>query len=743
MDEQSGPYVEFQDGVEVPFHGKPVSELMTQEYQLPEDIPMKRKADGQPEGQPNAKIAAKSEGSDEVPTMPRHVSSMLSAVETLDDRASTPAELSSNTPTPAPEPADAPSPSNADQAPASGERSSPETGEIPLPRNAAAPDEYGVRIITRRATRLDFPNNRIAVPNVFEWDDLDIGFRDSANCVQKGATKAKRGKYLGKPGSNYMFIDRRVGTWDSTQIADELDPELVKKYGLHPTLGFVLPTSVNEQEPPKPFVSGWKSTVLVSPSGETIHASRTVPAARHDMRARKVYEHLHRRETLREYCERDAISAGEIEPSQEERDEYRRSVLAAANIDPDVGGSRSQETAVVDERTLQELIAALVKEASAVEAEEEAARAAVSRRSQPPSRPYDAIRDVFTTGAELAAPQFHTQDADTSKLLSLASIAEAEHAPERQYRQTEYAQHPSAYYAEPTQLSYPRQMEHPGHGSPRPSDFLRTALNPPPTDYGLPPAVSDYPLTLMSSSSTPGPMSSSRSPFSNPGSTKALPALRPVRNFLGDTPALPEPHGSPAPQHPSMVMSNSGAFYPPAQSRSYHNSFPLQEPGAVPVLQPPIGGPFQVPQLAPSDRRSPCSLSPPPFQGMAAPGGGPAAVLQQPSGSVIMSPLQQPVSSSGASPHSRPGSSSASSGPSNVAVAGGKYRKLEPAPTPPHRQPFGGNGELRTVPFNYQEAIKDYTPVEAPPRHGPTHIRGWTHNSFKKAKVGDKDDETL
>jgi hypothetical protein len=48
----------------------------------------------------------------------------------------------------------------------------------------------------------------------------------------------------------------------------------------------------------------------------------------------------------------------------------------------------------------------------------------------------------------------------------------------------------------------------------------------------------------------------------------------------------------------------------------------------------------------------------------------------------------------------------------------------------------GGNGgqELRTVQFDYREAIKDYTPVEAPPRHGPTHVRGWSHNNLKKTR---------
>lgn len=745
-DEQSGPYVEFRDGVEVPFPGRLVSKLMTKEYQLQEDdAPAKRKADGQPEGQPNAKIAATAESGEPVPSMPRHAGGLLSAVDALDERSSTPAESTSasNAATPAPETTDAHSP----KAPASGEAILAD--EIPLPKNVSAADEFGVRLVARRATRMDIPNNRIMVPNVFEWDDLDIGFRDSANCVQKGASKAKRGKYLSKPGSNFMFIDRRVGTWDSTQAAGEFDEALVKKHGLHPTLGIVLPSSINDEEPPRPYVDGWKPAALVSPRGQVVHASRTIPPAKQDRRVRKLYRRLHMKQILQDYCKQECVEDQDIGPTKEEREEYRRATLIAHGIDPDAlppqpSPQEPTEPAPEDKAAFGSFVEEVINAASVVDAEEEdTARNARSKRapsSQASSRPYDAIRDVFTDNGPAVideVPEPAPRVIDTTGLSALADMAEYERQQEQVYAQSQYPP-PSSYYPPSemtTQLSYPPHAEPPMHEPPRTHDFMRTALNPPPSEYPPPPAMQDYPVgPLMSASQG----QHSRTPFSNSSTAKpALPALRPMRGFSLDGTPLPEPHGSPAPQHPGMIVSNSGAFYPPAPSRPFHNGYSLQEHGPMSVLQPPmaqppIGGPLQAPMVHQPERLGSYSASPPPYSGL-----GSAPVLQQPC---------TPTGMSSTSPHSRPGSSSApsssSAGPANAAGQSSKYRKLEPAPTPPHRLGYGGNGhELRTVQFDYKEAIKDYKPVEAPPRHGPTHIRGWTHNNLKKSRLGVKEEE--
>ncbi|KAL2125737.1 hypothetical protein VTI74DRAFT_2942 [Chaetomium olivicolor] len=181
---------------------------------------------------------------------------------------------------------------------------------------------------------MDIPNNRIMVPNIFEWDELDIGFRDSTNCAQKGATKARRGVYLGKPGSNYMFVDRRVGIWDSTLAEGELDEELVKKHNLHPTLGLPLPGSVNAWEPPRPVVDSWKTVVCVPPKGEPIHASRTIEDARVDADTAEIERRMAVAQAIRQFCDREAIPAGEVAPDAERLRERRATTLAAHGIDP-------------------------------------------------------------------------------------------------------------------------------------------------------------------------------------------------------------------------------------------------------------------------------------------------------------------------------------------------------------------------------------------------------------------------
>ncbi|KAK3357110.1 hypothetical protein B0T25DRAFT_589488 [Lasiosphaeria hispida] len=770
-----GPYVEYRNGVEVPYHGKLVSELMSKGSQLPATSQPKRKADGQPEGQPNAKVAAMAEAGEAVPSMPRHAGGLLAAVEALEERPSTPGESGSNAPTPVPEPADAPSPGNAEQQPPSSEPISSDAQEIPLPRNMTNPDEFGVRIITRKATRLDIPNNRIMVPNTVEWDDLDIGFRDSTNCIQKGATKAKRGKYLGKPGSNYLFIDRRVGSWDSTQAAGEFDEALIKKHGLHPTLGIFLPTSTNEEEAPRPFVAGWQPVALVPPGGEPIHASRTIPAARQDRRVRKLKVRRSIRQAMLELCKQEGIPEEEITPSHELREAHRRKVLEERGIEPSAvvhtepSPQESNEPAPDKTEVFDNFVEEAIAAASTLEAEE-AALAALASRSQQ-SRPYDAIRDVFTDNAPTPPAASHPAPppltSDTQNLSFLADAAGEQQRLDAQNQSGFY--HPGEYPGDGArQPTYAHESL--AHDSARPNDFLRTALNPPPSEHQEQIAGQEYsgvPIATAGTQGQPG-----RTPFSNTGAAKSLPALRPMRNILNESPPLPEPHDSPVLHH-SMVVTNSGAFFPPAPNRPFHHGYSLQEQAAHQALQPgtqqpQIGGPLQAPPpagppLAPyPDRMSPYSLSPPPYQGTAPPPLAPAplaAAPLQPTLALAPAPIMQqpqpqgppmqlsiittaPPAPSASSPRSRPGSSSASSGPAlppssanSASASGSKYRKLEPAPTPPHRLGHAGNGqELRTVQFDYREAIKDYSAVEAPPRHGPTQIRGWTHNNIKKTK---------
>ncbi|KAK3940370.1 hypothetical protein QBC46DRAFT_261079 [Diplogelasinospora grovesii] len=777
-------YVEMRDGIEVPFSGKLCSELMSKDRSAlmsPTAAP-KRKADGQPEGQPSSKMVATAKDDDVVPEMPRHTGGLLSAVDSLDDRPSTPQEngsnMGSNAPTPAP--ADAPSPGTADIArTGSGEITPSQSQELPIPRGATGPDEYGVRLISRRATRLDIPNNRIMVPGVIHWDDEDIGFRDSTNNPEKGATKARRGRYLGKPGSNAMFIDRRVGTWDSTNLEDDdLDEELVKKYKLHPTLGIVLDASVNESEPPTPIVSGMKPVVLRAPNGEEIHTSRSVAAARREQRAQKVEAKMELQKLSAMAREREGIALEDVAPDQEALKAHRKAKLTERGIDPNMPtpeqASRretpelAQDDTIVEEEeadaaettaettpataaAFEDLVRDIVEAAAAIEGEEEASRAASTKRPQPSTRPYDAIRDVFTdTSVSFPAPLRPSPPPpprfDTYFLSCLADAAEQEQQqqsmpqqsmPQQSMPQQIMPQQQGAYHQDfPPAYHQPGEMaqQPPPHfmrqsESPRPNEFLRTALNhPQPTAYSPPPgmalpvAAQEYLGMAMAPAMPPQgqpTQTTGRSPFSSTGSTKGLPALRPVRSLLNDgmgpSPPAPETTGSPS-QHPAMMVTNSGTFYPPAPTRPFHNGYLNQERLPGPAM--PMQQPMQQPMGQHPQQMRPYSMSPPEYHNVPKPllaPGPPPPPPPPPAGPPLM---PETFTRQTQSPRSktRP------------------LRKIEPAPTGPNRSGNGGNGrELKTIHFDYRKDFGDHF-TEAPPKHGPTTIRGWSINKMSKPR---------
>ncbi|KAK4236404.1 hypothetical protein C8A03DRAFT_45612 [Achaetomium macrosporum] len=768
-----GVFYQTRDGVEVPHSGKAISELMTKPQTLPLEA-IKRTADGQPEGQPAAQAA--------------HTAGLLGAAEAIEESTATTPDSGSNAPTPpaAAEPAEELVANRASQHATSGFGTPADASELPIPRGATDPDEFGVRLISRRPTRLDAPNNRIMVPNFFDWHELDIGFRDSTNCAQKGATKQRRGKYLGKPGSNYLFVDRRVGIWDSTLAAGELDEELVAKYKLHPTLGLPIPGSDNVWQAPRPIANGWKPVVFVAPNGERIHASRTIEAARMDADADEVEMKMRITESMRRFCEQEGFSQEEVTPDAEVVERKRAEILAARGIDP-TQVVRLEPTPAAPEPVAEGTTAFaqfaedVLGAAAIVEAEEEATRTAPAKRTRT-SRPYDAIRDVFTEEPGARQPSLPTAPEapislaiDTSALSCLADVAlqpQPTAAEPVHYNQTppnagmrpadhelqlqsEYRRPIEYQTAEPPR--FPRQDMAPVPVEPaRTNDFLRTALNTPPPAM---PSVQQYPAVQPAPVSAPPPAPmpvqapqtpAGRTPFSNTGTSKALPALRPMRNLLSEPSVLPETQGNPAVHQTSMVASNSGAYFPPAANRPYHNGYSFQEPvhSTQHVMpQQPLGNPLQAPPLAgpppgsaPSRQMSPYSVSPPPYhQPIAAPPLGPGQVTPAgPQAPIRLQGGPQPLASAAVqNTRSRPGSSSASSAANPPpAASSSKYRKLEPAPTPPHRLSYSGNGqELRTVLFDYRDAIKDYAAIEAPPRTGPTQIRGWTHNHIKKPAV--------
>ncbi|KAK4458411.1 hypothetical protein QBC42DRAFT_308614 [Cladorrhinum samala] len=764
-----GIFVEYTpEGVELPFSSRSLKELMVKRHILPLE-PAKRKAEGQPEGQPASKVAATAKEEESVPHMLRHTASLLGAVEALEENEATPQD-SSDAPTPAAEPIDDAS-GAAEQPRASADIIPADVPSLPIPRGATGPDDFGVRLIARRATRTDMPNNRIMVPNLFEWEDHEIGFRDSTNSAQKGATKARRGKFLEKPGSNYLFIDRRVGIWDSTEAVGEFDESLIKKHALHPSLGIFLPTSSNVEEEPASHANGWKPVALVAPGGEIIHTSRTIPAARRDRASLEIERKMEKKiavtNVLNEWREEEDGSRDDLAPDSEVVEERRREILLARGLDPDKvilpspsPISPAPEPVQVDTASFDKFVGdALRAAAEGEETKKEEAEEGQKEEEEPPrpvatkstqsSRPYDVIRDVFLDNAPAqhpplpqaqdAAPPPPPAPADLSDLCRLADVAvEQEPAPSylavdpalyaqaqpngnlkaNEYEQGEYPR-PMEYaqqaHAEPAPFMQPLDAPRPAEQV-RPNDFLMTALNPPsPASAYPPPASSDYPA-LRRSSEGSGP----RTPFSNGTTSKSLPALRPMRNLLNDTPPPPEQQqGSPAMQHGNMVATNSGTFYPPAAARPYHNGYPpVLEPHQMHQVQPAVmqPGSLQAPPLAagPDPRQmSQYSVSPPPYET------GPPPLASFPPAPTAPMGQQQPALT-----------------PAAAQQNSSKYRKLEPAPTPPHRLSYSANGqELRTVQFDYRESIKDYPAVEAPPRHGPTQIRGWSYNNQNMKKT--------
>jgi hypothetical protein len=66
------------------------------------------------------------------------------------------------------------------------------------------------------------------------------------------------------------------------------------------------------------------------------------------------------------------------------------------------------------------------------------------------------------------------------------------------------------------------------------------------------------------------------------------------------------------------------------------------------------------------------------------------------------------------------------------------YRIQEPSPTSAARirQMHNQPGQLRIIQFDYQENIKHLEAAAAPPSHGPSIIRGWSHQVVESERFG-------
>lgn len=432
---EQGIYRKIFKGVEVPYpHLHPELASETSKSKAAR-TPIKRKGPDLLEGQPTPKRPVSSLDNKAGAELPRHIGGLLSAVapDEAESQPPSPSPVDDNDDNQSPpnEPTTATRGRKRKQIPArspSAEAEESDVGEDetmpPLPNGAAEPDEYGARLINKRARAGDMPNNRIMLPSLFEYEPHEIGFRDSTNDKSRGATKAKRKKFLGQPNSNAMFFDRTLWTYDATQYADgELDQDLIEKHKLHPKYGLFMENSANESEPPRPYQSGWKPTVFVPPDGKIIHTSRSISKAKAEGAYVKktlksmlsqfmdqedlTEDDLYDPETERLLNEREDIRI-KLEQEEDEAQDEQDQQLGAYNIDLLVNAGSALES-----REAQE--AQSTREAQTVSP-------ALSRPSTM-SRPYDAVRDIFGNSNLPPATTSTPPVEDNSAMKFLADMA--------------------------------------------------------------------------------------------------------------------------------------------------------------------------------------------------------------------------------------------------------------------------------------------------------------------------------
>ena len=201
--------------------------------------------------------------------------------------------------------------------------------------------------------------------------------------------------------------------------------------------------------------------------------------------------------------------------------------------------------------------------------------------------------------------------------------------------------------------------------------------------------------------------------FSQAANNDPLPPLRPPRRNQ----SLPD-----EPMHDSHRSTMHGSlYYPPGPSRSYHR------------------GGFPTDPVAPLQPMSSDRILPNPQQGgqgyMGSPPPGYAPQIMSPTfgnppglpGQMAQSPPDTPQGGPGGIHRHRSTPSGSSDAGSN------KYRKLQPAPVPAHRN-WANKPELKTIPYDHKETGSS----AALPSSGPTQIRGWNVNQPRKRSKAEK-----
>ncbi|XXH04858.1 E1 ubiquitin-activating protein aos1 [Hypoxylon texense] len=687
----------------VPFENNPVAGLERQARYI-----AKRKAEGQPSGRGGAK-------------KPRHTGALLASEKQPDGKPE------SNAPSPTPLDLDEQDPIFASK-----------VGLPEYPAEVLEPDEFGVRNVFNWRLKKDReePHNRYIFPQNFQWEDDEIGFRDSTNDHTRIIPKKwhERGIFLDDPNSRNFHFDHTIKDYDLDEYEDDwLDPELVKKHRLHPKLGFFMSNSTNEAEPPAQFVDGLRPVVYVPDRNTTAHTSRSVRLKKMDHMLKGDAAKIDMARILNAFCQEEDISAdGIVTDEMRERERQARERLSFPSSDDGVSESSGRSPLVeAEDSTARECASLLLQAADHLEAD----KLALPPPSPRPSRPYDAVRDVFTSAEPAPAPTGQPSE-DTHGYNPLAILADVSEDAARQRAQADTVATGTNDFA----MIDPRILN---QAPPPPNTFLQTALNPMSAFMRSAPAhpssmdVAQQPIPA-------APAAPARNPFTNQGikDSPILPPLRPNRaDGLGKASAIasqqpplpppahrPQEFGSPR----GLMHTNSGTFYPPAPSRPFHQGFAFHESPSMsgPIQGQPIAGPAgfaNQPQMHPHHTMYP-TLSPPPMHNASY---MPSMAMQMEAPVPSVSPPIPP--STAPSPPinaSRQRGSVSSNGNGS-----GKYRKIAAAPIP-HNRSWSSNGgpELRLSHYDYKESIKDYRANETPPQSGPTTIRGWNVNNVSKGR---------
>ena len=281
------------------------------------------------------------------------------------------------------------------------------------PKGMCDPDDQGACLVQKGAKA----NNRIMVPPSFQFDDIEIGYRDSTNDSSKIKNPSARGKFLGKPNTGWFHYDALVWSYDARNQAEEdLDQDLVAKHQLHRRYGLFLLGSTNEQEPPAERCKDPKPIVFLTPSGKEVHASRSHITVATEMSNQQAETRRKLGSLLGTFCTANpAVKVPQLTDEQEnfvpeelrgpslglDRDRYAsRESEASVGVDPEAG--QVGDSDVVGDFSLGGVrgLTPLMNAVLVAAAEESSTRLQPAKAA---SRPYDAIRDVFGS-ATPAAP---------------------------------------------------------------------------------------------------------------------------------------------------------------------------------------------------------------------------------------------------------------------------------------------------------------------------------------------------